>query len=286
MRSHIGSVGPEVFGGGNSLIKLKGQDWLDRQRVAGKIAASTLSALRGLVKSKTTNSLLELNDIAEKLIECQNGSCTFKNYKGFPAGVCISVNKQLVHGIPTDYVLQDGDVISFDLGVTFEGAIADTAITCIYGQPKSEQHVKLVEATEASLMAGIAAIKVGKRLGCIGEAIYDSARKSGFSVVTKYGGHGLDWGIPHAAPFVENKSDPSKGIRIQPGLVIAVEPMLVIGSPETKTDKDGWTVVTNDIGAHFEHSLYVHEDRVEIITDRGDYPKEEVRLFRPEKWNY
>lgn len=269
MRSHTGSVGPEVFGGGNSLIKLKGQDWLEKQRVAGRIAASTLCALSDLVRDKSTKSLLELNAFAEQMIESQNSSCTFKNYKGFPAGVCISVNKQLVHGIPTDYLLQEGDVISFDLGVTFEGAIADTAITCIYGQAKSEQHVKLVEATEASLMAGIAAIKVGDRLGCIGEAIYNSARKSGFSVVTKYGGHGLDWNVPHAAPFVDNKSDPSKGIRIQPGLVIAVEPMLVIGSPDTKTDKDGWTVVTNDIGAHFEHSLYVHEDHVEIITDRS-----------------
>lgn len=273
MRSHIGSSGPEVFGGGNSLIKLKGQDWLEKQRVAGKIAAQTLNMLQGMLlnmkEGSTKATLNQLNTVAENFIISQKGSCTFKNYKGFPAGVCISVNKQLVHGIPTDYVLQDGDVVSFDLGVTFEGAIADTAITCIYGQPKSEQHVKLVEATEASLMAGIAAIKVGKRLGCIGEAIYDSARKSGFSVVTKYGGHGLDWDIPHAAPFVDNKSDPSKGIRIQPGLVIAVEPMLVIGSPETRTDKDGWTVVTNDIGAHFEHSLYVHEDRVEIITDRS-----------------
>jgi methionyl aminopeptidase len=269
MRSHVGSVGPEVFGGGNSLIKLKGQDWLDKQRVAGRVAASTLRALSELVRDKSTKSLLELNAFAEQMIESQNSSCTFKNYKGFPAGVCISVNKQLVHGIPTDYVLQDGDVISFDLGVTFEGAIADTAITCIYGQPKSEQHVKLVEATEASLMAGIAAIKVGNRLGCIGEAIYKYGRQAGFSVVTKYGGHGLDWGVPHASPFVENRSDSSKGIRIQPGLVIAVEPMLVIGSPDTRTSDDGWTVTTNDIGAHFEHSLYVHEESVEILTDRS-----------------
>jgi methionyl aminopeptidase len=254
----------------NMLVSLKDHDWLEKQREAGKIAASALLFLQRRVEEKTTNSLLELNASAEDLITSAGGIATFKGYKGFPAGVCISVNKQLVHGIPSDYVLQEGDLVSFDLGVTIGGAIADTAITCIYGQPKSEQHVKLVAATELALMKGIQAIKVGYRLGCIGEAIYKSARSNNFSVVNNYGGHGLDWDIPHASPFVENKSDSTKGIRIQAGLAIAIEPMLVVGSSAaTTTGKDGWTVSTPEIGAHFEHSIFVHEDRVEIITDRG-----------------
>lgn len=253
----------------NILVKLKNQDWLDKQRVAGKIVAKTLAMLQNEVCNGTQLTLIELNERAEALIYFSGATPTFKNYKGFPAGVCISVNKQLVHGIPTDYVLQEGDVVSFDLGATYEGAIADSALTCIYGTPKSDLHVKLVKATEESLMKGIEAIKVGNRLGTIGHAISRCAKGYGFGVINNYGGHGLDWDVPHAAPFVANKSTPEEGIHIQPGLSIAIEPMLVMGSLETKTADDGWTVLTNDIGAHFEHSVFVHEDHVEIITDRS-----------------
>lgn len=262
-------LGEKTAFSSNGLFKLKGQDWLEKQRRAGKIAANTLLMLQKMVEEKTTRSLLELNAEGEWFIAQGGGKPTFKNYKGFPAGVCISVNKQLVHGIPTDYRLEEGDLVSFDLGVTIEGAIADTAITCIYGEPKSPQHTKLVKATEEALMKGIQSIEVGKKLGCIGNAIYKCAKGHGFGIINNYGGHGLDWDVPHAAPFVANKSDPEEGFRIQPGLAIAIEPMLVIGSVTTKTAADGWTVETSDIGAHFEHSVFVHEDHVEIITDRN-----------------
>lgn len=254
----------------SGLVKLKNQDWLDRQRIAGKIAAQTLVKLQGFIEGKTFHSMATLNEIAERFITDAGGIPTFKGYKGFPAGVCVSINKQLVHGIPDDTVLDEGDVVSFDLGVTYQGAIADTAITCIFGQPKSPRHVELVKATEEALMKGIEAVAVGKRLGSIGHAISRYAKGKGFGVVDKYGGHGLDWGIPHAAPFVANKGNPDEGIRIQPGLSIAIEPMLTIGSVNTRTLDDGWTVVTDDIGAHFEHSIYVHEDHVEILTDRSN----------------
>lgn len=253
----------------NGFIKLKNQDWLDKQRVAGRIAATALKKLESYVEGKTFHSTLVLSRVIEQFILDQGGTPTFKGYKGFPEAVCISVNKELVHGIPKDQVLDDGDIVSFDLGVTYQGAIADTAITCIFGKPKSDAHVKLVKATEESLMKGIQAIQVGNRLGCIGNAISRCAKGHGFQVINHYGGHGLDWNVPHAAPFVENKSEPDKGIRIQPGLAIAIEPMLVPGSTSTRVLDDGWTVVTNDIGAHFEHSIFVHPDRVEIITDRS-----------------
>ena len=253
----------------NSLIRLKGKDWLEKQRVAGRIAAETLKLLGDAVKSQTTDSLLVLNEMAEQYIIKNGGIPTFKGYKGFPAGVCISVNKELVHGIPKDQVMQDGDIVSFDLGVTIGGAIADTAITCIFGQPKAERHVTLVRATEECLMKGIEAIQVGHRLGVIGQAISNHAKTYGFGLINNYGGHGLDWDTPHAPPFVENKSVDSRGIRIPAGLAIAIEPMLVLGSTATTTLNDGWTVVTPDLGAHFEHSIYVHEDHVEIITDRS-----------------
>lgn len=253
----------------NSFIQLKNNDWLIKQRVAGKIAAQTLLLLQNEVSNNTSKTLLELNDLAETFIIKSGGTCTFKNYKGFPFGVCMSVNKELVHGMPRNYRLQDGDLISFDLGVTYQGAIADTAITCIFGKPKSEQHANLINVTNEALMAGINAISIGNQLGCIGYAINKCTKKYGFAIVNNYGGHGLSWNEPHASPFVENKSEINNGIRIQPGLTIAIEPMLVINSAATKVLNDGWTVVTNDIGSHFEHSIFVHQDHIEIITDRN-----------------
>jgi methionyl aminopeptidase len=255
----------------NNLVRLKNEDWLQKQRVAGKIAASALLLLDNEVKQGTTKTLLELDKLAETYIRDNGGIPTFLMYKGFPNSVCVSVNKQLVHGIPTDYVLQEGDIVSFDLGVTVEGgAIADTAITCLFGKPKSEKHIQLIKDTEEALMRGIRAIKVGDRLGVIGEAIYKYSRKHNYGVINNYGGHGLDWNIPHASPFVENKSDHTKGMRIQPGLTIAIEPMFTLGSTTTTTAEDGWTVVTPDLSAHFEHSIFVHDTHVEIITDRSN----------------
>jgi len=260
----------------NMIVSLKDDKWLNYQRIAGRIASDTLIALEQEVENKTTKSMLELNAYAEEIITKAGGFPTFKGYgkasNPFPAGVCISINKQLVHGVPTDYKLKDGDIVSFDLGVTIEGAIADTAITCIYGGPEAtsiHNHMVVVK-TKHALEEGIKAIQVGKRLGCIGQAIYKVARGPGHTcVVNNYGGHGLDWNIPHASPFVANKSTDNEGIRIQPGLSIAIEPMLVCGSdPATTTGSDGWTVYTKEIGAHFEHSVFVHEDHVEIITSR------------------
>jgi methionyl aminopeptidase len=252
----------------SGVFRLKNQDWLEKQRVAGKIAAKALLLLEREVNRQSCDSPFLLNQMAEQFIYDSGGTPTFKGYKGFPAGVCISVNKELVHGIPKDIPLQDGDVISFDLGVTWQGAIADTAITTIWGKSTNMYHSLLISATEECLMQGIKYIHVGDRLDSIGHRINRYASSWHYSVVTEYGGHGLDWNIPHASPFVANKGNPNEGIRIQPGLAIAIEPMLVIGSPETRVSEDGWTVMTKDIGAHFEHSIFVHEDHVEIITDR------------------
>lgn len=254
--------------GSNGFFTLKDNDWLFKQRIAGKVVAQCLMHLERRVKDKTTLTMRELSLEAEKIILDSDCSATFKGYKGFPEAVCISVNKALVHGIPTDYRLQEGDVVSFDLGATYKGAIADSALTCIYGTPKQLRHVDLIKATESSLMKGIAAIEVGKQLGVIGNAIYRSAKGDGFGIVTQYGGHGLEWDMPHAQPFVDNKSEIDVGIRIKPGLSIAIEPMLTLSKPDTKVGLDNWTVFTPDIGAHFEHSVFVHEDHVEIITAR------------------
>ncbi len=252
----------------NGLFKLKNQDWLEKQRIAGKFTAGALMLLEQESKKGTTKTMIELSALAEEFILDNGCTPTFKGYKDFPAAVCISVNNQLVHGIPTDYKLQDGDVVKFDLGATYKGAIADSALTCIFGQPKSLMHVKLVAACYESLMKGIEAVSIGKHLGVIGHAIHKSVKGNGFGVITTYGGHGLDWNRPHSPPFVENRADPEIGFRIQPGLAIAIEPMVVPNDITTFVEEDGWTVSTKDIGTHFEHSIYVHEDNIEILTKR------------------
>jgi methionyl aminopeptidase len=260
--------------GNNSLISLKNEKFLEKQRIAGKIAAGALKELEGYCKNKTFHSMKVLNDVIESFIIKKGGIPTFKGYKGFPAGVCVSINQQLVHGIPDDTMLDNGDVVSFDLGVTVDGCIADTAVTLVFGPPKSDKHVQLVKATEEALMCGIKAIAPGKRLGCIGNAIYKYAKNKGYGVITQYGGHGIDIsqdgiGIPHATPFVANKAELNEGVRICAGMVLAIEPMLTTGPTKTWTDKDGWTVWCEaEMSSHFEHTVFVHCDCVEIITWR------------------
>jgi methionyl aminopeptidase len=253
----------------SDFVKLKDKYWLERLRIAGNCVASVMASLETLVKEKTNLSLIEISKYAENEIIKQDCLPTFLGYKGFSAAVCISLNDELVHGLPNDRKLQDGDLVSFDFGATYKGAIADSAITMIYGEPKSKEHIRLIETTKDCLYAGINSIGIGKRIGVIGNAIYKLAKDKGYSVVDRYGGHGLDDNAPHAHPFVSNKSTPDKGIRIQNGLCIAIEPLLVIGSSnETSVENDGWTVKAKGICSHFEHTLYIDENGIETITKR------------------
>lgn len=253
----------------HNLIKLKDSNWLSRQQVAGKCVAGVLQTLNEMVVNKAPNlSLKQMEDEALRQILAAQCTPTFQGYKGFPGAICLSVNKQLVHGIPSDYLLQEGDVVKFDLGATYQGAIADAAVTAIYGKPKSPQHVELLEVCKESLNQAIKSIQIGKNLGCIGNTIHKYVTsRSRFSLITDYGGHGIDENIPHAPPFVANKAKANEGPRIQEGLAIAIEPMLVIGDNITRIASDGWTVITAGIGAHFEHSIYVGLDKIHIVTE-------------------
>jgi methionyl aminopeptidase len=258
----------------SNICILHNDSWLKNQRIAGKVAGQTLSLLEKLVKEKTVKSLIELDKIAEEYIISQGCYPTFKGYRNFPSSVCISIDNDkshmLVHGIPSDYLLNDGDIISFDLGASYNGAIGDTAITCIYGSPKLEQHIKLIQDTKEALIKGIESIAVGKRLGVIGNAIYKFLHNKSYGVITNYGGHSLTHDTPHCFPFVGNKADINEGITIQPNMTLAIEPMAVItNNTETWVGKDNWTVFTKNTSAHEEHTVYIHEDRVEIITDRN-----------------
>lgn len=255
-----------------SFVHLHNNEWIEKQRIAGKCVADIMKILSELVKNKTKLTLLEMDKIVENEILSRNCVPTFKNYKGFPASICLSVNNQLVHSIPSNYSLQEGDLITFDFGATYQGAIADSAITVIYGKPKSEEHIKLIETTKNALIKGIEAIQVGKQVGCIGNAIYNFVKDSGFGLITQYGGHGITWNKVHSEPFVANRSELNEGIRIQSGLSIAIEPLLVLGNnTNTEVGADGWTVFTSDLSAHFEDTVFIHENGVEIISDRRDY---------------
>jgi methionyl aminopeptidase len=267
--------GSQPFGN-SQLIILQDDQYLANLRVAGKIASQSLIQLQGLCEAKSFHSLKALNDLTEDFIIKEGGFPTFKGYKGFPAGVCISVNNQLVHGIPTDYKLQEGDLVSFDLGVSVAGSIADTAITIIFGRAKSQQHLQLINATEEALFRAIQSIKIGRKLGCIGYAINKVAKQHNYSVIEQYGGHGISMsadkvGIPHSSPFIANVDQLNNGIRAEIGNVLAIEPLFVLGSSnKTKVLSDNWTVECDNLCSHYEHTIYLHSDHIEIISYRGN----------------
>ena len=267
--------------GTNELITLKNHVWLELQKHAGRCVASVLVACASALKQRSPLSLKDLEVLA--LLKMQEFDCTptFQGYRGFPSGICTSVNEQVVHGIATEYVLQGGDLVTVDVGATYKGAIADAARTWIYGEPKDKRHVQLVKAGREALDVGTKAVQVGKQVGAIGYAIYkfvNSGLAPGcyqYGLVTKYGGHGLDYNKPHADPFIHNKSESWDGARIVPGLAIAIEPMLVLGESgnwdvQTKTLNDGWTVVTKNLNCHFENSVTVMEDGIHIITETNE----------------
>jgi methionyl aminopeptidase len=251
------------------FIKLKDDEYFDRLKLSGMVVAKCLKRFKDLVDAETPN--LNLLDIEKQCADIIfNHGCipTFYGYKGFPGKVCLSVNKALVHGIPKDYVLKSGDIVTLDLGAHTEcGVIADAAVSAIYGEPKDRRHPEMLKYCKDSLRKGIDAIEVGKQLGCIGNAINYHVKSSGYKLIVDYGGHGIDRYKPHAQPFVLNKARKNEGIRIQPGLSIAIEPMLAIGSNKTQKLGDGWTVVTKDMGCHFEHSVFVKEDGAHVMTD-------------------
>lgn len=255
----------------NQFIPLHGIEWVERQRIIGQHLADIMGILQRLVAEKTQLTLLEIDALVEAEIRKRNCTPTFLHFKGFPASVCISLNQQLVHGIPSGTHLNEGDIVSFDFGITDDaGVIVDSAITLCYGEPTKEQ-AKFLADTQECLYNAIKAVAVGKRLGVIGNAIYKTATNAGYGVITKFGGHGIDLHTAHAQPFVSNRASPDEGIVIQEGLCIAIEPLLSIGSTDTLIEADGWTVkCLGTLSAHVEHTLYVHSDHIEVMTHRSD----------------
>ncbi|HYR78026.1 MAG TPA: type I methionyl aminopeptidase [Pyrinomonadaceae bacterium] len=246
------------------MIIGKSQKEIDKMRAAGQLVGRVLQSLRAMVEPDMTT--LEVNDAAEKMIRDAGAYPTFKGYNGFPYSICASVNEQVVHGFPSTYKLQEGDIFSIDVGVTLEGFVGDTAATIPVGTA-SEDRLKLIRVTEECLQLAIEQCRVGNHVGDIGAVVQSHAEAHGYSVVRDYVGHGIGRRM-HEDPQIPNYGKPGKGPKIKRGYVFAVEPMINIGSHYTKTLPDGWTVVTLDgqPSAHAEHTIAITEAGPEVLT--------------------
>lgn len=250
------------------MIIYKSPDEIDRMRRAGRVTALTVERLLEAVKPGITTA--ELDALAEETMRAEGCVPSFKGYRGFPASICASVNEQVVHGIPGRRILQEGDLLSLDVGAVWEGYHGDSAASAFVGEPPSDVAEKLVRVTEESLEAGIAEIRTGGRLADIGAAVQQVVEGAGFSLVREYVGHGIGRAL-HEDPPVPNYGERGRGRPvIRPGLVIAVEPMVNLGDWPTRVLADNWTVVTADgsLSAHFEHTIAVTEEGPEVLTAR------------------
>lgn len=246
------------------MIIGKSQKEIDKMRAAGQLVGRVLCELRRMVAPGITT--MELNDAADRMIRDGGAYPTFKNYNGFPYSICASVNEQVVHGFPSKYELQEGDIFSIDVGATLEGFVGDTATTVPVGQV-SDDRLKLIRVTKECLDLAIEQCRVGGHVGDIGHVVQQHAESHGYSVVREFVGHGIGRRM-HEDPQIPNYGKSGKGPKIKKGYVFAVEPMINIGSHHTKILKDGWTVVTIDgqPSAHFEHTIAITEEGPEVLT--------------------
>jgi len=252
-------------------IKLKSEDEIRVLREAGQIVGQTLEQLREMIRPGL--NVLEIEKFVEDEFRRRGAKETFRGYvpapkyPPYPSNICVSINDELVHGIPTNRVLNEGDIVSLDLGATYRGYVGDSAITVPVGEV-SDEATRLLEATENALWAGIRAAKDARYLIDICGAIEDCINASGFSIVRGYGGHGVGRSM-HEEPHVPNHRFRGKGAPIRTGLVIAIEPMLNAGGPDVYEAEDGWTVKTKDgsLCCHFEHTIAIREGREpEVLT--------------------
>ncbi len=246
------------------MIYKKSPDEIAVMRRGGKILAGVMARLEEAVRPGISTE--ELDRIAADAITAAGAKSSAKGYRGFPGSICTSPNDVIVHGIPGDYRLEEGDIISIDCGAIIDGWHGDAARTIPVGMI-SEEARKLLTVTEDSLWAGIEHVRKGARLSDIGHAVQTVAEGAGFSVVREYVGHGIGRAM-HEEPQVPNYGQPGKGMKLKVGHVLAVEPMVNLGSAETQLNDDGWTVITADgsLSAHFEHSIAVTEDGPEVLT--------------------
>ena len=248
-------------------IIVRNEDEINKLREAGKLVGLTHKYLQQFIKPGISTK--ELDVLAKKFIESKGCTCSFEGLYGFPGSICISVNDEVVHGIPGHRVLKDGDILKLDIGACYQGYHGDSAWSYIVGNPKSERDVRLLKETEEALMCGLAAIHDGCTTGDIGHAVQKHAHKYNLGIVKELVGHGVGDKV-HMAPDVPNYGKERKGPVLHAGNVIAVEPMLNLGTADIYQLNDGWTIKTLDMqnSAHFEHTVLVTKDGYEILTRR------------------
>lgn len=254
------------------MVTIKSQQEIEILREGGKRLATILRAVAKEVKPGVMTD--HLDRIAQEMIEAGGDRSAFLNYqprganRPFPASLCVSINEEVVHGIPNEKPreLKEGDVVSLDLGLVHQKMFTDHAVTVGVGKISKETQ-KLLEVTEKALKIGIAAAKPGKRTGDIGYAIQEYVEKHGLGIIEELAGHGVGYSV-HEDPFVPNYGNPDEGVLLRPGMVLAVEPMFSLGSPDIRVLKDGYTIITKDksLAAHFEHTIVITETGAEILT--------------------
>lgn len=248
-------------------IMMKTPQEMEKMRRSGQAVREILNYVGALVEPGLTT--MDLEQAAETRMKEMGLKPAFKGYRGFPCVLCTSVNQEVVHGIPsTTRKLREGDIVSVDTGVVMDGYYGDSATTVLVGKKIDPRTQKLVEVTEASLAAGIAAVKAGAALGDIGAAVQEVVEAAGFSVVREFVGHGIGTKL-HEDPQVPNYGRRGQGQKLKSGMVFCIEPMVNVGRPEVSVLEDGWTAVTQDgsMSAHFEHTVAVTEDGALILTE-------------------
>jgi len=257
------------------IIRKSGRE-IDRIAAAGALVAETIAHVGSLIAPGVTTD--ELDAAADRFIREQRGVPTSEGYKGFPKAICISPNDVVVHGIPGQYQVAEGDLVTIDVGVTLDGYIADSAYTFAVGEIDSEAQ-RLLDVAQDALAAGIAEARHENRVGDIAHAVQTVVEDAGFSVVRSLVGHGVGR-YYHEDPHIPNFGEPGRGPRLSDGMTIAIEPMITAGGPDISIADDGWTISTADgsLAAHFEHTVAITADGPRILTPRIGVPANGVEV--------
>jgi methionyl aminopeptidase len=245
-------------------IIIKSNREIDKMRRAGRLTAEVLAVLARSVHPKMKTS--ELDEIAARESRARNAIPSFNGYQGYPANLCVSINDEIVHGIPGERVIEEGDIVSLDFGIIYDGYQGDTAVTVGVGKI-GEKARELMKVTEESLKQGIAAARCGAYLGDVSAAIQKYVESHGFSVVREYTGHGIGRHM-HEEPQIPNFGNPGEGPVLKKGMVLAIEPMVNVGGWHARVAEDNWLVLTEDgsLSAHFEHTVAITDNGAEILT--------------------
>jgi len=246
------------------MVILKLPEEIEKARTSNRIVAEVLSKLREKVKPGVRTR--ELDKLAAEVAEKRGAKPAFKGYKGYPYALCVSVNEVVVHGMPSERILEEGDIVGLDFGVCYQGFFGDAAITLPLGKV-TQKASRLMQVTEQSLYAGIAQAKDGNRLGDISAAVQYTVEAAGYSVVRDFVGHGIGKNL-HEEPQIPNFGKKGRGIELRSGMILAIEPMVNEGNYKVQVLPDGWTVVTKDgsLSAHFEHSIAITDNGPEILS--------------------